>query len=301
MRLPHPVISVGSVMLGGSGKTPMTEFVVSELVKLGFKPAVLSRGYGRIRENDRIILKNAEADWKTCGDEPLLLARKLPGVPIVVHTNRYASGLAVADIANIYVLDDGFQHLRLARDLDIVLLTGMEFKTNLFPFGQRRDGLWRLRDIPEENRMIVAIPRTIDDGFCEHLLENVATVGFETIFDGLRQVNNWSKTFPLSSIAGQKVYIAAGIAKPERLLDFAVLCGAQIVGHTFFRDHFFHLPDQVASILKKAKDKGAEIILTTEKDAVRIEKFATDNMLAPIMRIATFDEFAIIGRILKSD
>src|ERR1700675_3390301 len=128
--LPVPVISVGNVTVGGSGKTPLAEVVVLALREMGARPAVVSRGYGRRTRGVRIVADGGglRLGARDGGDEPVLLAERLPGVPIVVGESRYDAGAVAVGtcFANALVLDDGFQHRTLTKDLEIVVVSGSE-------------------------------------------------------------------------------------------------------------------------------------------------------------------------------
>ena len=289
-KLPHPVISVGSVLLGGSGKTPMVELLAKELSKCGQKPAILTRGYGRKNKNERIVLLDGKCDWELCGDEPLMLSRKLPGVPIIVHPNRYESANLVADKVDCYILDDGFQRLQISRNLDILMFAGNEFETGLFPFGERRDGLWRIHRLNKSNAAIAFVPIDGDiDSFRKKLPKDLNTYRYRVIVEGLHSLSDWQNILPPTTIAGKRVFLSAGIARPERFFNIAKSIGTNAVGEMFFRDHYFFSQSQVESVQEKAKNAGAELILTTEKDAVRIEKFGGDNIFALSIKIEIVD------------
>ena len=146
-RLPCAVVSVGNLTLGGSGKTPTVELVVRTLPELGAVPAVVSRGYGRVTRGVHVVAdrEGVRADARTAGDEPLLLAERLPGVAVVVGENRYEAGrVAVERLgATALVLDDGFQHRTLAKDLEILVVQGRAPWGNarVFPRGMLREPL----------------------------------------------------------------------------------------------------------------------------------------------------------------
>ncbi|HMH75933.1 MAG TPA: tetraacyldisaccharide 4'-kinase, partial [Candidatus Udaeobacter sp.] len=146
-RLPCAVVSVGNLTLGGSGKTPAVELVVRTLQELGAVPAVVSRGYGRVTRGVHVVAarEGVRAEARTAGDEPLLLAERLPGVAVVVGENRYEAGrVAVERLgATALVLDDGFQHRTLAKDLEILVVQGRAPWGNarVFPRGMLREPL----------------------------------------------------------------------------------------------------------------------------------------------------------------
>ncbi len=126
-RLPRPVISIGNITVGGTGKTPVTAYIARFLLAQGYRVAVLSRGYGGSLEGQTCVVSDGATimlSARECGDEPYLLASTVPGLMVVIGTDRYAAGqLAMQQLSpDIFLLDDGFQHLRLHRDLNILLL-----------------------------------------------------------------------------------------------------------------------------------------------------------------------------------
>ncbi len=283
-NLPYPVISVGSIILGGAGKTPTVEYIAKILLSQGRKPAILARGYGRSTK-DYIVLRNGDGRWQSCGDEPMLLSKMLPSVPIVVHHNRYKAGMALADEADTYILDDGFQHLQLQRNLDVIMLTGKEHNIGLFPFGTRRDGLWRLKNLGDNNRAIAILPQEIDsEGIGKILPENIKIFHRKTIVDGIHPVGDFEKMLPSSRVAGKKVFIASGIARPDRFFDTVKSLGAIVVGKLFFRDHHFYKINQIGAVISEAEKSGANMVLTTQKDAVRIGEFEPPDTFAVAIR-----------------
>ena len=147
-RLTSPVISVGALAVGGSGKTPLAAYVVRVLRDMGERPAVLSRGYGRVNKRDGVVVvhdsKAICCGVEESGDEPMMLAKKLSGVSVLVSEDRYTAGLLAEQKldASVHVLDDGFQHLSLHRDLDIVLLSERDIvDSRTLPFGRLRENI----------------------------------------------------------------------------------------------------------------------------------------------------------------
>lgn len=292
--LPHPVISIGSIVLGGAGKTPMTALLAKKLLALGKKPVVLTRGYGRIDTSRRITVYDGNCEWRMCGDEPLLLSKKLPKVPIVVHKNRYISGLSVENEVDIYILDDGFQHISLHRDIDIVILLGNEHHLGLLPLGARRDGLWRIKHLGEKNHAIVSIPDDQNDNNrMEQLLEllpkNIPIARHRTVASAVHPVSNWENKEAPSMLSGRNVLLTSGIARPDRFAKTVRSLKANIVRHIVFRDHRFCSKSQMEQVIKEAQKYNAEIILTTEKDAVRIAEFAPKEMMALTIELELVD------------
>ncbi|RKZ28772.1 tetraacyldisaccharide 4'-kinase [bacterium] len=292
-KLPHPVISVGSIIMGGSGKTPFTEFLAKMLISAGRKPGILSRGYAR-SSKELLVVKNGDKDWHLCGDEPLLLSKRLPDVPIAVHPDRYKAGMHIANDVDTFILDDGFQHLKLHRNLDIVMLEGSEYKMGLFPFGLRRDGLWRLRNLDDRSRAIAIFPENKDfKNIINILPKNVKKFHRHTVIEGIHPVGNFKNIFSASTLIGKKIFVACGIARPERLVETVKSLGGNIVGQLFFRDHAFFRINQVGAVINEAENTGADVIITSQKDAVRISELNPPDMFALAIRteIAEKEEF----------
>src|SRR5262249_47754236 len=142
LRLNHPVISVGNLTLGGTGKTPLVIALSEGLRDRGFRPVILSRGYGRLSRGV-LLVGLAESDWEQWGDEPVLIKQRLGNVPVIVGANRYQAGLLAErnQLGDVFLLDDGFQHRRLHRDVDIVTVDPVEWAGGeiLLPTGRWRE------------------------------------------------------------------------------------------------------------------------------------------------------------------
>ena len=146
-QLAQPVISVGNLVVGGSGKTPLVSALARLLVAAGERPAILSRGYGRIRAVDGVVVVSDGHDvlvqTSQSGDEPQMLARALPGVPVLVSPDRYLAGCLAERTfgCTVYLLDDGFQHVQLARDIDLLVISRADLNEWLLPWGRLREPL----------------------------------------------------------------------------------------------------------------------------------------------------------------
>ena len=237
-RAARPVVSIGNLGFGGSGKTPVVMALAQALTARGLRVVILSRGYGGTHTGSTIVQPNAEA--AVVGDEPLLLARK-SGAPVVVDSNRArAAAWAMRELQpDLFLLDDGFSHLKLARDLDWIMLSPADLRT----FAPRRELRRQLRHAS----LVTAInaPRLMRLGLIKHDLE--------------RRVTD-------AGLAGQRVVAIAAIAHPERFTDTLLSVGATVVASRFYRDHavlpasaFVDLPPH-------------DFIVITEKDAVKLAR-----------------------------
>ncbi len=279
-RLPRPVISIGNITVGGTGKTPMAIMLAGLLKEAGRKPAILSRGYGRegpgrvavVTDGNQILRGPQEA-----GDEPFLMANLLPGVPVVAGSSRFLAGqTAIAELAaDVLVLDDGFQHRGLHRDLDIVLLDEARPFGNgrLLPGGSLRElpAALRRADIVVMTRSEAGAGSNSAAGVAGFLKEGAA------IFRGIHQpvalIDGGMSARPLTLLEGKKIYAFAGIGNPLSFRRTLESLGAELAGFTAFPDHYAFRAGDIDCISGAARRAGAELILTTEKDGVRLGHF----------------------------
>jgi tetraacyldisaccharide 4'-kinase len=262
-HLGRPVISVGNLAVGGRGKTPMVATIARLLLDAGERPAILSRGYARTAPADGVVVvsdaEGLRADLPRAGDEPLMLARDLPGVPVLVCPNRYLAG-RVAETrlgATVHILDDGFQHLRLARDVDIVLVGDEDVGP-----GARTLPAGRLREAPDALAEADAILFTGTDP--SRLPSGLAGRVF-----GVRRTTG----VPPGLEPGARVVALAGIARPERFFADVRAGGWTILRTLSFRDHHPYSSADVAAIWTSARTADAAAVLTTGKDLVRLLPF----------------------------
>lgn len=251
-QLARPVISVGNLSTGGSGKTPFV-IALGELFKArGISFDVLSRGYRR-KTRDVLVVEphGSAADF---GDEPLLISRQL-GVPVIVGNSRYEAGLLAERKfdSQLHILDDGFQHRSLARDFDIVLMTGDEFKDLLLPSGRLREPLSSLARAD-----VVVLPAELPDA---DLPDHEALHG-KLIWRMKRHV-----TVPN---APRSPVVFCGIARPEQFFEKVRAAGITPVEETVFRDHHPYQPRDITDLLAAKERLGAGGFVTTEKDAINL-------------------------------
>ncbi len=290
-KLPCHLISVGNLTVGGTGKTPMTIYLAAGLQKAGVRAAVISRGYrggaessGGIVSDGRDLLMNAEQ----AGDEPFLMASRLRGVPVVVGKNRYEAGLITVEKfqPDVIVLDDAFQHLKLKRDTDIVLLDcARPFgNSHLLPRGGLREPpaalsrasaciLTRSRgetdqattaSIARIKSLAPRIPIFISSH--EPYIYKV-NGGSQT---ALNQIDNFLSPDQIEDVKQQKVFGFSGIARNDDFRRTVEKFGCTIGGFSEFSDHHQYSGDDLAKIEEAARRVGAECLITTEKDHARI-------------------------------
>ncbi len=248
-RLPVPVIVVGNITVGGTGKTPLTMWLCQRLRQQGWRPGIISRGYGVKLAAPKLVQPGGSAD--EYGDEPLLLAQR-SGCPVVIYPNRAQAGaylLAHTD-CDLIICDDGLQHYALARDLEISVLDASRGVGNglLLPAGPLREGRWRLSQ-------------------AAWVLANGGPVAQTQRFFTLKPAQAEALTAPdIKLPAGSRVTLVSGIGNPERFAQTVRACGYQVAACHWFADHHPFQPADFASL--------AGPILMTEKDAVKCRAFA---------------------------
>lgn len=248
--LPVPVVVVGNLSVGGTGKTPCTIALVEELRKRGFRPGVVSRGYGGSQREP--LLLGTSPDPRLVGDEPCLIAAT--GVPVAVGRDRPAAARLLIDAGcDIVIADDGLQHYRLARDVEICVIDGVRRFGNgrLLPAGPLREPLARLERVD----LRVCNGGTAADGEYAMQLRGGDVVNLE---GGQRQL--------LTALAGQKVHAVAAIGNPSRFFDSLRVAGIDVIAHPFADHHHFTLNDLAFN--------DSLPILMTDKDAVKCLPFA---------------------------
>jgi len=288
-RLDRPVISVGNLVVGGSGKTPVVEAIARMLREMGERPAILSRGYARRRNEDGVVvvsdLERVLEPVERSGDEPQMLARALPGTPVLVSADRYLAGrLAESRFGcTVHVLDDGFQHLQLARAIDVLLVSPADLEERVLPSGRLREGLDAAR---VADALIVS--GSNDDAARVSSALGVPTVfRVETTFGALQPLGEGEAPAP----AGARVVAVAGIARPERFFRALRSQGWNVVAELQYPDHHWYSVRDLAEINNAAQETHARIVVTTEKDAVRVGQQAWWAALPMRVAIEPADEF----------
>ncbi|MDI6827015.1 MAG: tetraacyldisaccharide 4'-kinase [Armatimonadota bacterium] len=280
-RLCCPVISIGNLTVGGTGKTPAVRYVCDGLIARGYNPAVLSYGYGGcfqgrfaiVSDGKSVLLSAADA-----GDEPVMLANQLKGVPILVGKNRDITGrVAIRDFGvNVCVLDDGLQVWKLHRDIDIILVDGNNPFDNgkLLPAGRLREPPSVLRNA----RCILITGKLYDRS--ERDVANVVSKIKKVAPNAQIFVTGYKITHLMrlqdasyldqKDIKGRKVFALSSIARPVSFEQSLERMGAIIVGNARFRDHYLYTKKDLEKICILAKRSGAEFLMTTEKDSVKL-------------------------------
>jgi tetraacyldisaccharide 4'-kinase len=276
-RLTRPVISVGNLSVGGTGKTPLVILMARILLAGGQHPCILTRGYGRRRGKGPIVLDpDAQLifDPREVGDEPAALARALPNVPIIVSGDRFRGGMIAEQGfgASVHLLDDGFQHLALYRDLDVVLLdvTRPSSDFALLPAGRMRETFPALR-----RAHWVILTRT-ELGDASGLQARVQALNplarvfrCSTKFAGLVEARSGLPE-PHEDLLRKKVAAFCGIGNPAAFFADLRSWGFGVVAERAFPDHHVYRRHEVDNIFALSRGAGAEAILTTEKDLMNL-------------------------------
>jgi tetraacyldisaccharide 4'-kinase len=292
VRLDRPVVSVGNLTFGGTGKTPLVEVIATALVREGLRVVVLTRGHGR-RGKGRVVLR-AEAEGDAVdrgGDEPALLARRVPGAVVVVDADRRAAGRwAEREIdPDVFVLDDGFQHLRVARDLNLLVVDatnpfgGME----MAPFGTLREPLGAMRRadavvITRAGRAhdLDLVVGTIREA-CGDRIPIVRTDhqvrGFVPLGGGPMR--------PAGSLRGQSAGVLAALGNPAVLLDDLARADIRVAAARLLPDHHDYSRRDLDDAIAASRARGASVLLTTGKDAVKLERLGATEIPILVVEI----------------
>jgi tetraacyldisaccharide 4'-kinase len=266
-RAAVPVISIGNIAFGGTGKTPLVAALARTLLAAGQRPAILTRGYRRRGSAPVLMWKGQPAGWQQVGDEPALLARALPDVPIVVDADRVrGAATAVRETgATHLLLDDGFQHWRLARDLDIVAVEASDPVCATAPRREHPDALARAHAI--------VLSRVADRTEAAAAMAVLGPYAPEARFLATRLaargLHRGGERQPAEVLDGVSVIAMAGIASPQGLVHTLGDLGAIITDMKFYSDHHRYSRREVEKILAEA-DSAGSLVVTTAKDIVKL-------------------------------
>ncbi len=279
-RLDRPVISVGNLTVGGSGKTPVVMRLAQILREKNFKPVVLTRGY----------MDKGAASSRRGSDEAVMLKEALPGVPVLVGPNRFqnAQDFLKNQAADIFILDDGFQHWRLARDLDIVILDAVNPWGNghLLPRGVLREPLSALKRAD-----IIAVTKTnlSGTGTVEEIKARLAVLCPDKMIVwarhqpmGLMDLRS-DKVEGLSFLRGKDICSFCGVGDPASFKKILTDLGARVKEHIAFMDHYSYNVQDIRRIGERCRKESIDTIVTTEKDAVKLTPF-----------LEGFDSFGVV-------
>lgn len=287
-KLPAPVISVGNLTVGGTGKTPLVEWVCRAIASTfesePKRTCVLTRGYGRENPDTQVLVSNGLeifANEREAGDEAFLLANNLRGIAAVIcNPDRTAAGeWAIKNLnSEVFVLDDGFQHLRLARDLDIVAIDATDpwGGGELLPTGRLREAA---AGVARANCVVLTrVDQGRDQGSLSEEVQKLA--GGVPIFTSMVAVKNVTtldgKTADSSAFRSKPIAAFCAVGNPESFFKLLVREGYQLAMTKSFRDHYRYTQADIGALVSQAKAHGAESLITTAKDATKLTPFRFD-------------------------
>ena len=285
-RLGRPVVSVGNLTLGGTGKTPCVEALARRLRRMGLKPAVLTRGYGRSSRGVVVVSagRGPLVGWREAGDEAYLLATRLEASVVVAAANRHAAG-RLAESAygvDVHILDDGFQHLRLERDLDLLLIDASRdlASERTLPAGRLREPL---AGLARADLMLLTRSHQAraEDGALEALLARYAPRA--PVFRSRQLLKGWVEPggarAGLERWKGARALVVSAIGNPAQFAADVASAGLEVAGERAFRDHHAYDGADLESLARAARAGRADVVVTTLKDLVRLEVLLADRSL----------------------
>lgn len=286
-KLPCVVISIGNITVGGTGKTPMTIYVANLVKRMGYKVVVISRGYKGLAEKTGGIVSDGKRMFMKAdksGDEPFMIANRLKNTPVVVGKNRFKAGIMAFNSFNpdVIVLDDAYQHLKLKRDIDLVLLD------NKYPFGNNHllpRGTLRepISSLMRSDAIILTRSDSTSDMEKESSLSKfkkytcgkpifkaIHTPKIYKIIKGKNIISDKISTHSFDLMRGQKVFAFSGIARNSDFRHVVEGLNCKLKGFTEFPDHHLYSNDDLSNLLQLLNKLKVDFVLTTEKDYVKI-------------------------------
>ncbi|RMG02738.1 MAG: tetraacyldisaccharide 4'-kinase [Nitrospirae bacterium] len=276
-------LSVGNLTIGGTGKTPLVIALAEEAVRRGLKTCILSRGY-RSKGPESAIVSKGEGpmmNWEEAGDEPYMMAKRLNHVWIIKDRNRYRGSLIAGEV-DLFILDDGFQHWPVERDLDIVTMDAtLPFGNGrLLPLGPLREPL---REVRRARIVLFTNSTGKNPAFEEQIRAHSPDISFfYSRYAARGLVGIDGELTEMEGHRGAKVYAVAGVGSPVRFLKSLKDEGFNITGETLFRDHHRYSRSDLSRIFRRAERSGSDIIITTEKDLPKIASILTDEPSIPV-------------------
>lgn len=294
-KIDVPVISIGNITCGGTGKTPVTIDVARRFVEIGHKVGVLSRGYKRLSKDPILVVSDGNGTIQSCaesGDEPYMIARSVPEAVVIVGSKRTATApFAVQRFGcDILLLDDGFQHFPIARNTDIVLLDYNDdlTKDKLLPAGRLREPLGALS---RADWVIVSkVPESPDFERLASIQSIVTRFAPNAHVSSCRMAPSSVQTLagdvsqPIAMLRGAKVVAFSGIARPGAFIEQLRDLGAQVVAERSFGDHHWYTHQDIAELRSAFELSKAELIITTEKDAVKLPEAMVKGLPLTVLR-----------------
>jgi tetraacyldisaccharide 4'-kinase len=294
-RLPLKVISIGNLTAGGTGKTPHTALIAGHLHRKGLKTAVLSRGYGGTKMKEGAVISDEQSLVGTVeegGEEPYWLAQKCPGVPVVVGRDRYQSGLACVQKWRTQwaVLDDGFQHIGLARDVNILLISASRPFTveRLLPLGMLREPLAEMK---RADMVLISHAERLDPAGRMEMGAQIQArcPSMPVYFSEHRPSSLWrypdKKRLPLSELAGRPLLAFCGLAEPESFLFSLKQLRTDPVRLVEFPDHYYYREKDKRDLETLSRSLKVRQLITTEKDALKLGHWEVADLQVLVLGI----------------
>jgi len=291
-RLPVPVVSVGNLVVGGSGKTPFVEMLARRLHERGHRVGIILRGY-RGGSTKPMIISDGQrllCEPPMAADEAYLLGRHLPGIAVLSGVDRYRVGqVALEQLGcEIIVLDDGFQHLRLHRDLDIVLVDGAN------PFGYGRllpAGLLRERPEALGRADLLVVTHADTGGDLDAIRQDLRRYAptapvIAAAHRPLGLIGPDGEALPLCRLEGEHLVAFSGIGNPGRFEATLVRLGAHVLAHHIFPDHYAYSPADLEALSGASRVAGASMMVTTEKDMTKLTRLNLRDKLMPLFALS---------------
>lgn len=279
-KMPIPVISVGNITLGGTGKTPLIIWLAEYLKNEKIKTGILTRGYGRKNKNKTIILldNNETPDYNVTGDEPGLIKNNIDaGIPVIVDSNRIRSGSLLYNRfkTDVILLDDGFQHLSLSRDLDIVVVDALNPFGNrkIFPAGILREKIDNIKRADIFLVTKVDLATTTEKNKIVDLVRSIS--GNAVIVEGAFQADKFvsvrsKKEYTIENVSRKRCTAFSGIGNPDSFERTLKSVNVSLLDHMKFPDHYPFAGKDMDEIFKRKMLLRSDLILTTEKDSIRL-------------------------------
>ena len=292
VTLPCPVISVGNITVGGTGKTPCVIMLAQMLQENGFKPAILSRGYGGKSINPVNIVSDGHKillDSRIAGDEPFLIAQTLKGIPVITGAKRIVTGKIAVDQfgADVLICDDAMQHRQIFRDINLVLLgsRSLSGKNYLLPRGRLREPITELK-----RASAIVLTRANEAQQTKNKIGELIQAENIPVFRSIHKPQDiikgdYSEQKPLSMLAGKNVCAFCGIANPDSFRKTLSDVQAQVLSFDIFPDHHRYSISELGKIKSEFIDCHADFIVSTQKDGARLQEFPDFVNMIYMLRI----------------
>ncbi len=289
-RLSVPVVSIGNISCGGTGKTPAVISIARHLLEHGYKPVILSRGHGGHYDGDHVVVSDGNSllvQASLCGDEPYLMAQSLPGVPLIVGRDRRITGQIAIDRfkPDLILLDDGFQFYQLERDLDIVLVKAADpIEGGILPAGNLREPISHLR---RAHAMVMT-------GEGKYSIPRQPPVSLIPVFTAHRKptslVDIHGRHYSIYVLERMPVGCFCGLGNPEQFEQSLQSLGADIVCSWRLRDHQPVSISQLNEYMSVVSERGGKMLICTQKDFVKLPPSVNDDFVRSLEITMQFDD-----------